>query len=329
MYTLHTSSTRRRSGIWTRKWRLIAVMASLTLALALLAGCTGTAKTEGAGAETAAAKPSQAFPVTITDDASRSVTIDSKPERIVSLAPANTEIVFALGGLDRVVGVTTYDDYPAEVADIAKMGDFVKPNLEAIAAAKPDVVLLTGGVQGDVVTKLESLGAKVVVVDPQSLDALYVSIEVVGRVLGDSKKAEAVIDDMKGELADIRAKASSEPAASTFVEIAQNPLFTAGPGTLIDDLVVAAGGTNVVKQQGYVAYSIEQLAKDDPQVYLATKGSMSDPATLGKRAGYDKLTAVKNGRVAVLEDNLVSRPGPRVVEGVRQIARALHPDAFK
>ena len=112
---------------------------------------------------------SAAFPVTITDDASRTVTVESAPERIVSLAPANTEMAFALGLGDKVVGVTTYDDYPAEVTSIAKVGDFASPNIEAIAAAKPDLVLATAGVQAEMVTKLEALGATVVVIDPQSL----------------------------------------------------------------------------------------------------------------------------------------------------------------
>jgi iron complex transport system substrate-binding protein len=112
------------------------------------------------------------------------------------------------------------------------------------------------------------------------------------------------------------------------VEIGQNPLYTVGKGTLIDELVTLAGGTNVVTQPGYVAYSAEQLIAADPQVYLATRGSMSDPSSLKSRAGFDKLAAVKTGRVIILDDNLVSRPGPRLVEGLKQIAEGLHPDSF-
>ena len=113
-----------------------------------------------------------------------------------------------------------------------------------------------------------------------------------------------------------------------FVEIAQEPLYTAGTGTLVNDLIEQAGGENVVTQKGYVGYSVEQLLIDNPEVYLATKGSMSDPKLLDSRPGYSKLSAVKNGRVVLLDDNLVSRPGPRVVEGIRQIAEALNPGAF-
>ena len=113
---------------------------------------------------------------------------------------------------------------------------------------------------------------------------------------------------------------------SAFIEIGQNPLFTAGPGTLLDDMVRLALGKNVVTQPGYVAYSLEQLTEENPEVYLATKGSMSDPSDLAARPGYNALAAVKADRVYVLDDNLVTRPGPRIGEGLLSIAKALHPD---
>lgn len=308
-----------------------AVLAA-ALALSLALGAAGCASSKASGPDDAA-KPAEApvaaFPVTITDDASRTVTIEARPERVVSLAPANTEIVAALGGLDRLVGVTTYCDYPPAVKDLPKVGDFATPNVEAIIAADADVVFATGGVQADVIGQLEQAGATVVVIDPQRLDTLYDSIVDVGAVLGNSAEAEALVAGMKEDLAEIEEAVGTEQPATAFLEIAQNPLFTAGPGTLLDDLVTAAGGRNVVKGSGYVGYSVEQLLADDPSVYLATKGSMSNPAELEKRAGYGKLGAVKAGRVAVLDDNLVSRPGPRIVEGVRLIAEALHPEALR
>ncbi|MEN6429624.1 MAG: ABC transporter substrate-binding protein [Coriobacteriales bacterium] len=296
---------------------------ALALSVAVLLGLAGC------GQDTSAEKPAPAssFPVTVKDDAGRSVTVKTKPQRIVSLAPGNTEIVYSLGILDRVVGVTTYDDYPPEVASVEKVGDFVTPNLEAIAAARPDLILVTTGVQADVIDKLESTGAAVVAIDPQSLDGLYASIATVGAVTGESDAAAEVVRGMKDELAVLQEAIDASPV-TCFVELAQDPLFTAGSGTLINDLIEQAGGENVVTDEGYVAYSLEKLVTDDPEVYLATKGSMSDPSQLAKRPGYSDLFAVKNGRVYILDDNLVSRPGPRVIQGVRQIAEALHPEAF-
>ncbi|MDY0341395.1 MAG: ABC transporter substrate-binding protein [Coriobacteriia bacterium] len=305
----------------TRHVRITAMLLVGALVLGALVGC-GTET-----AEEPAATPVAAFPVTITDDAGREVTIEAGPERIVSLAPANTEIVAELGALDRLVGVTTYCDYPAAVTDIEKVGDFVGPNLEAIAALDPDVVLLTMGVQADVVTQLEALGAAVIVIDPQSLDDVYGAIETVGAAIGETDAAAETVASMKLQVEDIAEGVEGVPVRC-FLEIAQDPLFTAGPDTLLNDLVERAGGENVVTESGYVAYSVEQLMQADPTVYLATKGSMSEPSDITGRPGFDSLSAVAESRVYLLDDNLVSRPGPRVAEGILQIARALHPDAF-
>jgi len=317
-----TNPTTRR----TRTVRALSALVALAASALLLAGCAQPAAPPAA--EKPAAAPAVSFPVSITDDASRTVEIAAKPRRIVSLAPANTEILFAIGAGDRVVGVTSYDDYPAEVADIAKVGDFTGPNLEAVAAAKPDLVVATTGVQADVITKLEELGATVIAFDPATLDGLYEDITELGQATGDVEGARAVVDTMKTDVAQIEAAIRGAEPVTAFVEIGQNPLFTVGSGTLIDELVTIAGGANIVAEPGYVPYSAEQLVKADPEVYMATKGSMSDPSQLEQRAGFGELSAVKNSRVVILEDNYVSRPGPRAVLGLKQIAEALHPQAF-
>lgn len=312
-----TTRTRR-----TTRTALVALALALLVAVAVpLAGCGGPDEPDtGATGDTA-------YPLNIVDDAGRAVTITGRPERIVSLAPANTEIVAALGGLDRLVGVTTYCDYPAEVAELPKMGDFVGPNLEAIAAAGPDLVLVTTGIQTETISQLEDLGATVVAVDPQSFDALIDSIETVGAIIGEPDRAAGLVESMEIQIHDIAEQVEGAPVRC-FLEIAQDPLFTVGTGTLLNDLIEHAGGENVVTEPGYVAYSVEQLIQADPDVYLATLGSMSDPTDITGRPGYDAISAVAAGRVYLLDDNLVSRPGPRVVEGIRQIAEALHPEIF-
>lgn len=312
-------STSKMSG---RVARWLAVAMAVALAAGALTGCGAKKAEPAAKSETKAA-----FPVTITDDAGRKATIKAKPERIVSLAPANTEIVAALGAIGRLKGVTTYCDYPAEVKSITKVGDFAQPNMEAIAALRPDLVLVTTGVQADVIGRLEQLGCSVVAIDPQSLDAVYESIGKVGKAIGEKAAADELVSSMQTQAADIAEKVDGSPT-TCFLEIAQDPLYTVGSGTLLNDLIEQAGGENVVTQKGYVAYSVEQLVAANPEVYLATKGSMSNPSDIMGRPGYDKLTAVRDKHVYLLDDNLVSRPGPRVVEGIRQIAEALHPDAF-
>ncbi len=316
--TMHVGFTPRAAAA------LVLLLGAALIALALT-GCGSKNADKPSGSEPATAA---AFPVTISDDASRTVTVKTEPKRIVSLAPADTEIAFALGLGSKVVGVTTYDDYPAEVTSITKVGDFASPNLEAIAAAKPDLVLATSGVQAEMVTKLEGLGATVVVIDPQNVAGVYADIERVGKITGSSARADELATTMKADVEAVTKAVAGAAPVTAFVEIGQNPLYTVGTGTLIDELVALAGGKNVVTQPGYVGYSAEQLVASDPQVYLATRGSSSDPSAITSRAGFDKLAAVKNGRIVILDDNLVSRPGPRFVEGLKQIAVGLHPDAF-
>ena len=316
-----------RKKTWLSRLVTLGIVVCLGVSLITLTGCKKTTTDETPPASDGIEEAT--FPVTVTDDAGREVTVDARPERIVSLAPANTEIVYALGLLDALVGVTTFDDYPPEVADIEKIGDFVTPNLEAIAAAEADLVLATTGVQADLIEQLEAAGAVVVAVDPQTMEDLYAAIQMVGDVLGEPAVAQDLVAQMQAEVERIQSIVADEDLVTCFVEIAQDPLFTVGEGTLIHDLVELAGGQNVVMEPGYVAYSVEQLLEDDPTVYLATLGSMSDPSTLAERPGFDALSSVSNERVAVLTDNLVSRPGPRVVEGLEEIARALHPDLFE
>jgi len=136
-----------------------------------------------------------------------------------------------------------------------------------------------------------------------------------------------VVASMQLQIEDIVEQVEGAPVRC-FLEIAQDPLFTVGRGTLLNELIEYAGGENVVLEEGYVAYSVEQLMQADPDVYLATLGSMTAPSDIIGRPGFENISAVAAGRVFLLDDNLVSRPGPRVVEGIRQIAEALHPEIF-
>jgi iron complex transport system substrate-binding protein len=314
-----------------RLTRLLALPFVLMLGLGALAGCTGggVSTSTGTPGPARAGSSATAFPLTVTDDASRTVTFAAPAARVVSLAPANTEIVYALGLFGRIVGVTTFDDYPAAVKDVAKVGDFQTPNIEAVASQSPDVVLVTGGVQEGVIAKLEATGAKVVVVDPRNIGGVFHAIGLVASILGVPEKGDSVVAGMKTDLAAIKAKLGASDPVKSFIEIGWNPLYTAGSGTLLDDLLTQAGGANIVSEKGYVGYSVEQLVQDQPEAYVGTQSSIGSVAALAKRPGYSALDAVKAGRVYVLTDDLVSRPGPRVVDGVREIAKALHPDLFQ
>ncbi len=300
---------------------LISVLALGTIALS---AC-------GSGDDTAASSsPSAAAgPITVTDDSGVDVTLDVPAEAIVSLAPANTEIAYAVGAGDKMVAGTSYDDYPEEAAALPKIGDFANPNVEKIASFSPDLVLAAGGIQADLRSQLEDLGMTVYVVDPKTYDDVIATIENIGKLAGTDAGAAAVADEMTAALTEVQAKVSGLAPASTFLEIYSKPLMTAGADTFIDDMITIAGGENIgaTAGSGFPNFSTEVLVQTDPAVYIADSGSMSEPGQIEKRAGFGELTAVKDGKVYVIEDSLIARPGPRLAEGLRQLAGMIHPEA--
>ncbi len=311
-----------RIGRLTAALLLIAVLA---VGVVALSAC-------GSGSEdTASSSPSAAAagPITVTDDSGVEVTLDQPATRIVSLAPANTEIAYAIGAGDKMVAGTSYDDYPEEATSLPKVGDFANPNVEKIASYDPELVLAAGGIQDKLRSKLEDLGMTVYVVDPTTYDGTIATIENVGKLAGADEGTAAVVDEMTAAKEEVQAKVSGLTAATTFLEIYSKPLMTAGADTFIDDMIAIAGGENIGAQagSGFPSFSTEVLVQDDPQVYIADSGSMSDPGEIDKRAGFGELTAVKDGKVYVIEDSIIARPGPRLAEGLRQLVTMIHPEA--
>jgi iron complex transport system substrate-binding protein len=298
--------------------------ALLVLSVIALSAC-------GAGDDTASpsASPS-ASPITVTDDSGAEVTLDQPAVRIVSLAPANTEIAYAIGAGDKMVAGTSYDDYPEEAKTLPKIGGFANPNVEKIVSFQPDLILSTGGIQASLRSKFEKLGVQVYVVDPTTYEGVMTSIAELGQLAGTSEKAQQVVDAMKQAQTDVQAKVGSLDKATTFLEIYSKPLMTAGSSTFIDDMILIAGGQNTGAEagSGYPTYSTEVLVKKDPVVYIAFSGSMSEPGDISKRAGFSELTAVTDGRVYVIDDNLIARHGPRLAQGLQELAKMIHPEAY-
>ncbi len=265
----------------TRSGRLAAALlfvAVLTLGAAALSACGSGDDTAASSSPTAAV----AGPVTVTDDSGVEVTLDAPAEAIVSLAPANTEIAFAVGAGDKMVAGTSYDDYPEEAKALPKIGDFANPNVEKIASYSPDLVLAAGGIQADLRSKLEGLGMTVYVVDPKTYEGAIATIENVGKLAGTEDGAAAVTAAMTAAREEVQDAVGDLPAATTFLEIYGKPLMTAGADTFIDDMITIAGGENIgaTAGSGFPNFSTEVLVQTDPQVYIADSGSMSDPGDI-------------------------------------------------
>lgn len=302
----------------------VLLTAVLVLSVIALSAC-------GAGDDTASpsASPS-AGPITVIDDSGATVTLAQPATRIVSLAPANTEIVYAIGAGDKMVAGTSYDDYPEEAKSLPKIGDFANPSVEKIASFQPDLILAAGGIQAGLRSKFEKLGVQVYVVDPTTYEGVMASITALGKLAGTSDEAQQVVDTMKQAQADVQGKVGSLDKATTFLEIYSEPLMTAGSDTFIDDMITIAGGQNIGAEagSGFPNFSTEVLVQKDPVVYVADSGSMSEPGDISKRAGFSELTAVKGGRVYVIDDNLIARPGPRLAQGLQELAKMIHPEAY-
>ena len=283
------------------------------------------------------AKP--AGPITKTDGLNRSVTLEKPAQRIVSIAPSNTEILFAVGAGTQVVGRDETSDYPAEAASVPTVGGFSGFSSESIVALKPDLVL---GMAGDFNTpelaaSLEKLCLTVYyLTNPKTLEDVYANIETVGELTGRATEAAALVKSLETRLSAVDKKiATLSTRPLVFFELdATEPAkpYTSGPGTYIDLLITRAGGTNIGSQlQGaWAQIGIEELLVLNPDVIILADSKYGEtPEKVANRAGWETLKAVQQGKVYPVDDNMFVRPGPRLVDGLEALAKLLHPDLFK
>ncbi|HEX6988023.1 MAG TPA: cobalamin-binding protein [Bacillota bacterium] len=287
-------------------------------------GATGSTAGDGAPA------PDVDFPYTFTDDAGRTVTIERRPERIITLAPSHTEVLFTIGAGDRVVGVDSFSDYPAEAAELPRLGGLTDTNYEQIVALAPDLALAIGGTD-EQVARLEELGIPVVVSPPETLDDVLASIEHLGRVVGAREGAARVVAEMRGRIDAVAQAVAGVPEAErvrVFLEIWNDPLMSVGPGAFMHDLIQAAGGVNIFgdADSPWPVVSLEAVVERDPQVVITLFDEAYEQLLAGERAGWEGVSAVRDGRVMLVDENVVSRPGPRLVDGLEQMARFFYPD---
>lgn len=286
---------------------------------------------------TPTAEPTPA-PLTLTDGLGRAVTLAAPARRIVSLAASNTEIVFAIGAGSQLVGREEFSDYPPEALNVPSIGSlYPKANAEAIVALQPDLVLAAGITNPDDVKALADLGLAVYATRFNvTLEDVYADILAVGQLSGHSAEAEKLVADMQARaqaVTDKIAPLSNRP--TVFYEVdATDPAkpYTAGTGTFIDQLLTLAGGANAgAVEASYFQMSLETLVAQNPSVIIlgsATYGGQT-PELVAQRAGWEAIAAVQNGAVYAFDDNLISRPGPRVIEGLEALAKLIHPEVFK
>ncbi|HEX3145051.1 MAG TPA: cobalamin-binding protein [Pyrinomonadaceae bacterium] len=268
----------------------------------------------------------------VTDEAGRRVRIPQKIDRIVSLAPNLTEIVYAVGAGEQLVGDTEYCDYPPQAKNVAKIGDTLHPSIERIIALKPQIVLVSTASQLESFTKqLDEQHIAVYVTEPQNLDDALKSIQTLGDALNHHDKATTLVDELRRRSSAVENAVKASQPVKVFYQVSGEPLYTIGRESYLTDLVRRAGGVSVTADVpgAFPRFSDEAaLALRPDAVILSTGGSMGEAnATIAP--SLKNSPAVLNNRVYRINGDLLSRPGPRLVDGLEAIARALHPEAFR
>lgn len=323
-----------------KKWGLFNFLLALMIAFSVGCGAT-TDEVDKRGNEEKSEEISQneeqAFPVTITDDADREVTIDEEPESIISLIPSNTEILFALGLGDKIDGVSEYCDYPEEAQDIQQVGA-QDMDAESILEILPDVIFVTDyhhENHADILEQYEEAGIDVVVTgSAESFDDAYQTMEMIAEATGATEEADEVISDMKERLEAIQEKAKSiEDKKKVWVEVSPAPdIYTTGKNTFMHEMLESIQAINVAEDQdGWVKMTEEEIVQLNPDVIITTYGYyVDDPEEeVYQRDGWDEVPAVKNEQVFNVDENSVQRPGPRLIEGVEALAELIYPEVFK
>jgi iron complex transport system substrate-binding protein len=271
------------------------------------------------------------YPMTMTDDQGSRVTLDKAPQRIVTWGPSITEILFAIGEGQKVVGVSgPYDNFPPAAKGITQVGgagDFgTQPSIEKVLSLHPDLMIsaFVGGQSWE--HELRAAGVPVFDVVSTNLPDVFSDIEEIGGLTGDPQGAAALVSQMQSIYETIKAEISGPPV-SCFYEIGWNPLYTVGPGSFIYDILQRAGCAPVssAAKTPYPQWSVESLIREDPAYYFVSTESSKSASSVARRVGYSALTAVKDGHVFVVDSDLIDRPGPRVIEGLQLLASILHP----
>jgi iron complex transport system substrate-binding protein len=282
----------------------------------------------------------------LKDDKGYVTSLSAYPNRIIPLAPSNTEILFAIGAGDKVVAVTDYDNYPYNftawiaAGNMTSVGDFSNPNMEVIASLDPDLILASAGVQGETVDNLRELGYKVLVLDPTNVSGVLDDILLVGKATGKNAEATSLVNDLTSRINAVIAKVANAPSKpKVYYEVWYDPtsLWSAGSRAWQNELIQKAGGTNIFADQplDYFQSSSEAVVERNPDVIVLPLSGMGfGPPFWGSidevkaRPGWDSTSAVSNNRLYQIDSDVISRAGPRVADAVETLAAFFHPELF-
>lgn len=304
--------------------RLVTSVLLLSVVLLTLVGCKAPTTPQVAGSS---------YPLVLTDSFDRQVTISEQPETFVSLAPSSTEILFALGLGEKVIGVTDACDYPEEAKAIEKMGGFQGVDVEKIVAAQPDLIIADSLTTKEVVEQLEDLGFAVLAIRATTIEEMLGHIDLIGKAANIGDTAEELIASLRARVSAVNEKTKDIADAErplVFYEVWHDALMSVGPNTFIHDVIVSAGGRNVMADAttDWPMVDLELLISQNPEVVLLGHEGQTE-ADVKARANWQTIDAVINDRVHAVNADLFGRPGPRLVDAVEEVAKLLHPGLFE
>ena len=279
----------------------------------------------------------------LVDDHGYKTSLTAYPEKIVSVAPSTTEILYAIGAGEKVVAVTDYDNYPYDFAawiaagNMTSVGDFTDPNLEVITSLNPDLILASGGVQVESVDTLRNLGYKVLVLDPTNVDGILNNIELVGNATGNRAEATALVNDITNRITAVENTVANAAKPKVYYEVyyESTSSWTIGAKAWQSELIEIAGGTNIFGDQqiDYYQYQVEALIDRNPDVIILPgegmgTGTASTFDAVKARPGWDTTNAVQNNRLYQINSDIIERAGPRIADAIEQLAAFFHPELF-
>lgn len=295
-----------------------------------IVGCSGNnISPNETGMQNEVVNKQSVYPVTVTDSYGEQVTLETEPERIVSVAPAITEMVYALDAEDKLVGRTDYCDYPEAVSEIESVGAIIPPDIEKIMSLEPDLVITSTHFDEENAEKLRQIGIPVIeLFEEFNVDGVYDMLETLGVVLNKQEVADDIVEDMKTTIAEVQKRVAGleEPTVYYVVGYGEYGDFSAPENTFVGQLIKLAGGKDIVPASDSWSYSLEALLEADPDIIIVRKGDKEGFMTT---PGYNQLTAVKENHVYEIDNNLLDRQGNRNAEGVLTLAKIIHPEAFK
>ena len=277
----------------------------------------------------------QEFPLNYTDELGREITIEKEVERIITLAPGMTEVIYALGLEDKLVAVSSACDYPEEALTKDDVGRIDEPNIEKIVSLEPDLVIAESVTKIESLERLSELGMKNIGFKPVSINDTIDMIEDIAYLTSAAEAGAELTSRMDKEYQQLKELVNDElenkERKRVFYEIWSDPLYTAGKGTFIDSLIHDAGGYNVAREAegSWPTFSLESLIDADPEVYISSAHSTPNGLTLDElreREIFREISAFKNDRLYLVDQNLVNRPSPRIIEGYKQFIQATFPE---